>query len=322
MTTATDTAPRMADAARAFLDALDEDQRAMARLDFADESERTNWHYIPRERAGLPIKDMDAVQRARALDLVATGLSAPAHQRAQTIMALESVLAGLEGRGRRFPRDEDLYYVSLFGQVGGDGPWGWRFEGHHISLNNTIAGGQVSAAPLFFGANPAEVRHGEREGLRALAAEEDLARDLLSQLDGEQRAAAVISDQAPDDILTRNAPRVGGEVAPEGLAAGDMSPGQREVLEALVRVYVERQPEALAEIQLRRLRQGDLQAAQFAWAGSTRRGQGHYYRVLAPAFLAEYDNTQNDANHIHAVWRDLAGDFGGDLLQRHYAQSH
>ena len=317
-----DTARRMADAALAFLDALDEAQRSKARLDFADESERTNWHYIPRERAGLPIKEMDGIQRARALDLVAAGLSAPAHQRARTIMALEPVLAEVEGRGGRFSRDEELYYVSLFGEVGGGGPWGWRFEGHHISLNNTILGDRVSAAPLFFGANPAEVRHGEREGLRALAAEEDLARDLLSQLDGEQRARAVISDRAPDDILTRNAPRVGGEVAPEGLAAGEMSPGQRQLLEALVRVYVERQPEALAGIQMQKLRQGDLEAAHFAWAGSDRRGQGHYYRVLAPAFLAEYDNTQNDANHIHAVWRDLAGDFGGDLLQRHYARSH
>ena len=317
-----DTARRMADAALAFLDALDEGQRSKARLDFADESERTNWHYIPRERAGLPIKEMDAAQRARALDLVAAGLSAPARERARTIMALEPVLAEVEGRGGRFSRDEELYYVSLFGEVGGGGPWGWRFEGHHISLNNTILGDRVSAAPLFFGANPAEVRHGEREGLRALAAEEDLARDLLSQLDGEQRARAVISDRAPDDILTRNAPRVGGEVVPEGLAAADMSPGQRQLLEALVRVYVERQPEALAGMQMQKLRQGDLEAAHFAWAGSDRRGQGHYYRVLAPAFLAEYDNTQNDANHIHAVWRDLAGDFGGDLLQRHYARSH
>lgn len=317
-----DTARRMADAALAFLDALDEAQRSKARLDFADEEERTNWHYIPRERAGLPIKEMDGIQRARALDLVAAGLSAPARERARTIMALEPVLAEVEGGGRRFSRDEELYYVSLFGEVGGGGPWGWRFEGHHISLNNTILGDRVSAAPLFFGANPAQVRHGEREGLRALAAEEDLARDLLSQLDGEQRARAVISDRAPDDILTRNAPRVGGEVVPEGLAAADMSPGQRQLLEALVRVYVERQPEALAGMQMQKLRQGDLEAAHFAWAGSDRRGQGHYYRVLAPAFLAEYDNTQNDANHIHAVWRDLAGDFGGDLLQRHYARSH
>ena len=317
-----DTARRMADAALAFVDALDEAQKGTARLDFADEEERTNWHYIPRERAGLPIKDMDGAQRARALDLVATGLSAPAHERAQTIMALESILAEVEGGGRRFSRDEELYYVSLFGEIGGGGPWGWRFEGHHISLNNTVLGDRVSAAPLFFGANPAEVRHGEREGLRALAAEEDLARDLLSQLDGEQRSQAVISDRAPDDILTRNAPRVGGEVAPEGLAAADMGPGQRELLEALVRVYVERQPEALAGVQMQRLRQRDLGAAHFAWAGSDRRGQGHYYRVLAPGFLAEYDNTQNDANHIHAVWRDLADDFGGDLLQRHYARSH
>jgi hypothetical protein len=318
-----DTIRRMADAATAFLDALDETQRHQARLDFGDEQERTNWHYVPRERAGLPIKEMDAGQRTLALALVGTGLGAAAHDRAQTIMELESVLAQIEGPGRSHARDPELYYLSIFGDVGGQAPWGWRFEGHHISLNNTIVDGDtLSAAPLFFGANPAQVRHGEREGLRALAAEEDLARDLLSQLDGEQQRQAVIATVAPDDILTRNVVRVGDEVAPEGLPAGDMSDGQRQLLEALVAVYVERLPEALSAAQLQQLRSDGLAAAHFAWAGALKRGQGHYYRVLAPTFLAEYDNTQNDANHIHAVWRDLVHDFGGDLLLRHYRQDH
>ena len=323
MTSAADTARRMAAAAGAFRDSLDEAQRATACLDFADAAARTDWHYVPRERAGLPIRDMDTRQRQLALALVQTGLSQAAGRRAQTIMQLESVLAEIEGPDRSQARDPELYYVSLFGDVGGDDPWGWRFEGHHICLNNTVVGGvEVAATPLFFGANPAQVRHGDQEGLRALKDEEDLARDLLDQLDGEQKRVAIVTTEAPGDILTTNVVRVRDEVTVDGLAASDMSPGQRQLLEALVRVYVERLPEAAAATELQRLRQADLDAACFAWAGAEARGQGHYYRVLGPSFLAEYDNTQNDANHIHAVWRHLSNDFGDDLLRRHYRESH
>jgi len=318
-----DTVGRMAEAASNFLAGLDDAGREQVVIDFADSAERENWHYIPRDRAGLPLKEMDGVQRELAHALVATGVSEQGYEKVSTIIGLEPILAGLEGEGRRFVRDPELYYVSVFGEPGGDAPWGWRFEGHHISLNYTlVAGRMLGPTPLFFGSNPAEVRHGEQAGLRALGKEEDLGRQLLHELDGEQQAVAIVDAEAPADIITTNVPYVRGEVEPEGLGSAEMSAAQREILNALVEVYVRRLPEAVAEAEWARLGEADLQAARFAWAGAAERGGPHYYRVLGPSFLAEYDNTQNDANHIHAVWRDLSNDFGEDILRRHYREGH
>ncbi len=317
------TVQRMAEAAGNLLASLDAAGRQKAVLDFADRAERENWHYVPRERAGLPLKEMDEHQRVLAHALVATGVSASGYEKVSTIISLESILAELEGAGRRFERDPERYYVSIFGEPGGDAPWGWRFEGHHVSLNHTIVEGRMlGSTPLFFGSNPAEVRHGAQTGLRALREEEDLGRQLLRELDGAQKAVAVVSAEAPGDILTTNAPHVRDEIAPKGLGRADMSAAQGQVLDALIEVYVQRLPEAVAEAEWTRLKAADLPAAHFAWAGAEERGGPHYYRVQGPSFLAEYDNTQNDANHIHAVWRDLHNDFGEDLLRRHYRQSH
>jgi hypothetical protein len=316
-----ESAKRMSEAALAFLGALAPGQRAKACMDFADETQRQDWHYIPRERAGLPLKEMDPRQRQLAHQLVATGLSAAGYDKAQTIISLEPILFQLEGAARRFPRDPELYYVSIFGAPGGEAPWGWRFEGHHVSLNYTlVAGAMIGPTPTFFGANPAQVRHGAQAGLRALKDEEDLGRQLVKELDPSQRQVALISAQAPADILTRNLPQVGEAVKPEGLAGTGMNASQRQVLQALVEVYINRLPEDLAQVERGKLE--SLGAVHFAWAGGLERGQPHYYRVQGSAFLVEYDNTQNDANHIHAVWRDLENDFGADLLRRHYQQSH
>ena len=317
------TVQRMAEAAGNLLASLDAASRQKAVLDFADRAERENWHYVPRKRAGLPLKEMDEHQRALAHALVATGVSASGYEKVSTIISLEPILAELEGAGRRFQRDPERYYVSIFGEPGGDAPWGWRFEGHHVSLNHTVVEGRMlGSTPLFFGSNPAEVRHGAQTGLRALLEEEDLGRQLLRELDGEQKAVAVVSAEAPGDILTTNAPHVRDEIAPKGLGRADMSAAQGQVLDALIEVYVQRLPEAVAEAEWTRLKAADLPAAHFAWAGAEERGGPHYYRVQGPSFLAEYDNTQNDANHIHAVWRALHNDFGEDLLRRHYQQSH
>ena len=317
-----DTVGRMAEAAGNFLAALDAGGRAKAVIDFGDTQERENWHYIPRDRAGLALKEMDSKLRALAHALVATGVSAQGYEKVKTIIGLEPILAGIEGGGRRFPRDPELYYLSVFGEPGDAAPWGWRFEGHHISLNYTLVDGRmVGPTPLFFGSNPAEVRHGEHEGLRALKEEEDLGRQLLHELDGEQQKVAVVNAEAPGDILTTNMPYVRGEVEPEGLGSADMTAAQRDILNALVEVYVRRMPEAVAAAEWARLG-GDLASTRFAWAGGAERGDPHYYRVQGASFLAEYDNVQNDANHIHAVWRDLTNDFGEDILRKHYRDGH
>ena len=311
-------ASAMASAAQAFLATLDGSQRAKAQLAF-DAEERFNWHFTPVPRAGLPLKQMTAAQRDAAFALLHVGLSEKGYSKAEAIRALEPILAEIEQNPVR--RDPELYFVTIFGDPTAEGTWGWRYEGHHISQNWTIVKGQsIASSPQFFGSNPAEVRTGPKKGLRVLGAEEDLARGLLQSLTDAQRAKAVVSPDAPDDILTSNA-RKAGIQADLGIAHAELSSEQRGLLLALIDEYASAQPKALAEARLTRIRSAGLGTVKFAWMGGLSRGQRHYYRVQGPTFLIEYDNTQNDANHIHAVWRDFNGDWGTDLLAEHLKNS-
>jgi hypothetical protein len=237
-------------------------------------------------------------------------------------MSLEAVLADLEGADRRFPRDPDLYYVTLFSTPSGSSPLGWRVEGHHLSLNFLIVGAnRIAPTPCFLGTNPAEVRHGPMEGLRVLAAEEDLARRLLLSLDQSQVSRALIDVEAPADIVTRAEPRVKLD-DPVGIAASELTQAQPQILMDLILEYVSRIPRDVADARMNQIEREDGSHIHFAWAGSRERGQPHYYRVHGPSFLIEYDNTQNSANHIHSVWRDIQDDWGEDLLRSHYTRSH
>lgn len=318
-------ARRMAEAAAAFLASLASDQRAAAQLPFAG-ADRYEWQYTPGPRGGLRLKDMTQAQRTAALELFAAGLSARGDDQARQIIALESTLRELEraaGDPSYLGRDPELYYFTIFGDPGGPGPWGWRANGHHLALHFTVVAGElVSPAPLFFGANPAEVRHGPAAGQRILAAEEDLARALLARLDSTQKAVALVDPEAPADILTRNYRVADPAAIPRGIAYGALSGEQREQLVTLIRHYVERAAPELSAHAWARIEQAGLDPITFAWAGPEQRGHGHYYAVKGPAFLIEYDNTQNNANHIHSVWRDFAGDWGEDLLAQHYAAEH
>ena len=312
-------AREMTGAANKFLGSLKAEQRAKAVFEFKSD-ERLNWHYIPKDRKGLPLKEMSAEQQQLALDLLASGLSRQGLEKARTIMSLEPVLGELEGAGRRFPRDPGLYYVLIFGKPDADGAWGWRFEGHHLSASFTLVKGEFfSSTPSFYGSNPAEVRQGPRKGLRALASEEDAARQLVKALDDSQRKAAVFDAKAPSEIFTEAKHKVE-PLSPAGLAAGQLTPAQRESLMALVREYVRRVRPELADADLVKIEKVGVEKVHFAWAGGLDKGEGHYYRVQGPTFLLEYDNTQNNNNHIHAVWRDFDGDFGEDILRKHYAE--
>jgi len=347
-------AERMGQAATNLLASLTRDQLAQAMLDFDAQAKRTAWYYTPTARDGLPLTAMDRRQQRLALRLVATGLSRAGYVTASTIMGLETTLDAIEGWRRPPPgRDPGLYHVSVFLPVGRADPdpkqpWGWRFEGHHISLNYTIAGGRlISPTPTFFGANPAEAPLGATSTLRPLKGIEDLARELAHTLDDEQRTQAILAPVAPPDIVLANSPSVpiGLQAndgvpasdpladtfhpqavrytsAPKGLAADAMVQSQREILMALIGEYIHRMPDEVAEIEAAELQRQGLDGIHFAWAGSLERYQGHYYRIQGPRFLAEYDNTQNDANHIHSVWRDPVNDFGAHLLAEHYARAH
>ena len=300
----------MATAAERFLDALDESKREIATFAF-DDAERLNWHFIPRAREGLPVKQMTPEERSLAMGLLATGLSAEGTLKATTCMSLEQILHEMENNAPH--RDPELYYFSVFGEPSNRGRWGWRVEGHHLSLNFTIEDGEViSATPAFFGANPAEVRQGSREGLRTLAEIEDRALRLIQALDEGQKAEAVVAEEAPSDIRGANTPQPPSDAA-VGLTYGKMTEAQRDMLRALVEAYALDMPARVAEAWLTEIRDAGPEKVAFAWFGATDRNQPHAYRVQGPTFLIEFNNTQNNANHIHSVWRSMLGDFGQPL---------
>lgn len=302
-------------AAAAFLALLDGPAREKAVYPL-DDPERFDWNFVPRRRNGLPLKEMTLEQRSAAHAMLSTAMGSQGYLKANAIIELERILGLLEGRPER--RDPEDYYVAIFGTPSSDQPWAWRFEGHHLSLSFSFPDSRITiTGPAFMGANPARVPSGPKAGWRPLGLEEDLARALLASLSPEQRRQAVIADQAPRDIIT-GADRVARLQAFEGLAASEMTAEQREGLFRLVAEYVgNMEPEAAREW-MTRVREMPSEEIYFAWAGSSELGEGHYYRVHAPTFLIEYDNTQNDANHVHSVWRDLKDDFGGDALARHY----
>jgi hypothetical protein len=307
--------PSMGVAAGRFLAALDAGQAAKARFAY-DDPERLNWHFIPRARKGLPIKEMTPEQRALAFGLIESGLGAAGSLKATTIMSLEAILLDME-KGRGPVRDPELYFVSIFGDPTNRGAWGWRVEGHHLSLNFTLKDGAIVAAtPAFFGANPAEVRDGPRQGLRTLADVEDRALRLLQALDADQQKVAIVAATAPADIASNSGPVAGGGLPskpaatePQGIAADRLTADQRQMLRSLVEAYAASMPDDVAMQWLK-----DVDAAgtglHFAWTGAADRTQPHGYTVQGPGFLIEFNNTQNNANHIHSLWRNTLGDFG------------
>jgi hypothetical protein len=306
----------MATAASDFLAGLSPELRARA-LFAMDDAERVNFHFIPRDRKGASLKEMTEADKARAHALLKTGLGQRGYLAATTIIDLENVLRAMEMRDIR---DPELYFVSVFGTPGGTAPWGWRFEGHHLSLNFTIVDGQAVAwAPAFFGANPATVREGPMKGTRPLADVEDLARALITGLDDAQRKVAIFTGTAPSDIVTGAEPEVK-PLEAVGIAARDLRPNQREMLQRLINAYLERMAEPIQAPRRQALMQAGMDEVRFGWAGVTEPGGPHYYRIQGPTFLIEYDNVQNNNNHIHSVWRDFNGDFGRDLLREHRAE--
>jgi hypothetical protein len=305
--------------AQNFLASLDKAQQTRATFDFMD-AERFVYHYTPVPRKGLALHEMRSDQQHLAHALLSAGLSQRGYVKAVTIMSLEEVLRVLENdSGER--RNPGKYYFSIFGQPADTGIWGYRVEGHHVSLHYTVRDGRILAAPTFLGANPREVRHGERKGLRVLSAEEDLARDLLHSLEPEQQKTAIVDANAYPDILTSNHRSAALEGQPTGVSIAHMSGSQRDRLMAVILEYAGNLPGDMRKWRDAQIREAG-ERILFAWAGGIAVNEPHYYRVQAPTFLIEYDCTQDGANHIHSVWRDLTGDWGSDLLARHYVQDH
>jgi hypothetical protein len=308
-------------AAQAFLKSLDEKQQQSATFAY-DDPKRIAWHFIPlegtREREGLQIRHMNEAQRKAAHALLKVVLSEAGYGKATKIMELESLLAELQ-KGKGGPlRDSERYYFAIFGEPKAEGRWGLSVEGHHLSLNFVIDKGNViSSTPTALCANPAIVMNENvpsiKKGTRVLAKEETLAFDLLGSLSAEQRKTAIIADKAPSEIRAAGEPQPPKD-APAGIAAEKLSTEQRAVLQSLIEEYAHNLPADVAKSRLEAIDREGLGQVHFAWAGADKPGVGHYYRLQGPTFLIEFVNVQpdsagNPANHIHSVWRDMAGDF-------------
>jgi hypothetical protein len=310
-------------AAQKLLGTLNAEQKKQALYPLTDK-ERENWFFTPVPRQGLPLKQMTEAQRPLALALLRTGLGQRGLVRAEAIMSMELVLKELEKDTPPGRRDPINYFVTVFGTPSEKNSWGWRFEGHHLSFNFTVIdGSHVFFAPAFIGSNPGEVLAGPRKGERVLGEEEDLGLALINSLDESQRKTAIFTTEAPKEIVTSNKHRVD-PLSPVGIAAAELKPAQREKLNALVKVYLSRGRTELSDETFAAITKAGLEQVTFAWAGALERKQATYYRIQGPTFLIEFDNSQNNANHVHSVFRDFKGDFGGgnDFLAEHYAKEH
>jgi hypothetical protein len=313
-------AAAMRSAAAALVDATAPAQRERL-LQPLTETARTDWHYTPRTRPGLALKDMTQAQRAASRKLLAAALSDEGLKKVQAVIALEIALRELEAFP--FSRDPENYAFAIFGAPEAQAPWGWRIEGHHLSLHFTLGRDGVAATlPQFLGANPAEVPrdipNGPRKGERVLREEEDRAFALLASLSPAQRGAAIFSERPFGDIVTRNAAKVD-PLAPVGVRFADLDRAQQAQLLRIVEAFARVVEPSAAEQRLERVRSGGLEAIRFGWAGAQARGQPYYYRIQGPRFLIELDNS--GGNHIHSVWRDFDGDWGRDVLGEHYRRA-
>jgi len=303
-----------------FINSLTVDQKERVTNSFDDS--RANWHYLPIsmfDRKGVPMHDLNENQGGLLHKLLQSYLSQKGYDKTKNIISLEKVLQELGGSPDY--RDPDLYHVAFYGNPDKDKVWGWKFEGHHISLNFTVADEQISYAPRFFGANPAEVPSGSQKGLRALKEEEDIALKLMASLNKDQREKTIFKKSAYSDILSGN----DSEVVPfdkEGISVKELNTDQNSLLKKLIMEYLSAMPDDLANKRMQQVEQSNFNEITFGWAGVVALHEPHYYRIQGDTFLIELDNTQNNANHIHCVWRDFEGDFGRDIIKEHYKNSN
>ena len=315
----------VAAAALDWLATLDPSRRAQATFPF-DSSERFVWAYVPGPRRGLSLGEMTPAQRDAALGVTKAALSERGAREVESIIALEAILGDIErrnGRAGHERRDPGRYWLAIFGEPAGLGPWSLRLEGHHISINVAVEDGAIVAAtPSFLGSNPATVPDGRAAGHRAIDGEETLARAFLTTLTESQRQLAIVDPVAPPDILSGTGRRANLGEVPSGIRRDQLDASQANAFDRIVRHYLGRLEAETAQAAWERVDQAGVDAMTFAWAGSVEPGRGHYYSVVGPTTLIEYDNTQNGANHIHSVWRDPANDWGDDVLTAHYAAAH
>lgn len=303
-----------------FLNSLNKEQKSKTQYIFNHDSKYI-WHYLPAvtfSRPGISLAELNNIQKEKFFDLLSNSLSETGYAKTRQIISLEKVLADLSGSN--VYRDPEKYHTAFYGNPSTDSLWAWSFQGHHISLSFTIINGKTSIAPRFFGANPATVKEGSRKGERPLAAEEDLGFELINSCSEVQKKKAIFQSKAFYDIVTTNSVEVS-PLQSVGIKLKELNDSQQKILFQLIDEYLATMPVDLANERMKKLNSEEINEISFGWAGGTKPGVGHYYRIQGKTFLIEFDNTQNNANHIHSVWRDFDGDFGRDLIREHYQSS-
>jgi len=312
--------------ANAFLNSLSPEIRSKAYFTMND-PERYNIQFIPIARKGASFYDFNNEQKKLALELLRASLSSEGYRKSTQIIELEKVLKVVENNNRKMPdgslmRDPLKYFIWVFGDPSNDNFWGWRFEGHHLSLSFTSNDNQiVSSTPSFFGSNPAIVDVEGFDHREVLKLETDLGFKMVNSLSKEQLAVARFSDTAPEEIITRNN-KTAENIEPSGISFSQFDDKQKEIFLDLLNVYIDNYEAGYTETLRKRIQLAGVENLAFAWAGSLQPGAGHYYRIQGPMLLIEYDNIQNNANHVHSVLRDLSNDFAEDLLKAHYQNDH
>lgn len=302
---------RMLKSADQFLGQLSEDQKTQVLFGF-DDPERLNWHFIPRERKGVGLWDLEGEALMAANNLVKSGLSNKGFEKILQVRSLEEVLYLFE-RGdeeqRRKKRHPHKYYLTIFGKPGTDSTWGWRFEGHHLSLNYTLKNGQiVSSTPEFMGANPGLIDAGPKRKLRVLGEREDIARSILKACPQKKMDTLWVSKTPPKEVRGPGVPQpIIGE--PEGLSFAQMTTEQQNLLRKLIGQYLTAMPASVVNRRMKRISNDGMDSVYFGWWGGSELNEPHHYVVQGPSFVIEYNNVQNSANHVHAMWRNLDGDF-------------
>lgn len=247
-----------------FLSSLDSKMKSKIQYTINDD-ERFDWHFVPRQRNGVALRDFSAKQYQLVMNMLKVSLSEKGYTKATGIVALENVLRDIESRGPNDTyRDPLNYYVTIFGTPSKDKPWGWRFEGHHISVNFMSDKNEIiSSTPSFFGSNPGIVPRGEKKGQELLKQETNLGLKLLNALSTEQKKKAIFSDKALPEIIMSD--RLKAEpIEPFGITYKDMSVDQQKILMSLLEVYVNNYQLGFANTLMSKIKKAGVDNLSFA----------------------------------------------------------
>jgi hypothetical protein len=304
-----------------FVALLNDHQKSQACFSMED-AERYHWNFVPADRKGISLKELSANQQQAFMAILRAALSDEGYKKASSIMQLEVILKALENRGSTDDyRDPGKYFFCLFGTPLSTSTWGWRIEGHHVAFNFLHTKEGMAVTPYFMGSNPAIVPSGLEKGKQILKPESEKAFQLLQSLDDAQQKIAVFSGEVLPGIITGNDRNVKAS-PPQGINYDKLSPQQQKLFRELIAVYLMNYTKEIADRLMKSIEASGFGQFYFAWAGSHHWGKGHYYRLQGNDLWIEYDNTQNNANHVHTVVRSISGDFGEDLLKNHYKEHH